>query len=86
MKLASILSALLVLGLAPATVHAFGNANAKVQLHVTQTFTSQQCTRAEVNPSCDQIDTSGGLYPPNLYFVHLLDGARWLSGTKVVVE
>ncbi|MBK6541958.1 MAG: T9SS type A sorting domain-containing protein [Flavobacteriales bacterium] len=23
---------------------------------------------------------------PGLYFVHLLDGARWLSGTKVVVE
>ncbi|HEX7878341.1 MAG TPA: hypothetical protein VF720_02970 [Candidatus Eisenbacteria bacterium] len=60
-----------VLALAPSSAHAFGNANAKVQLHLTPPFTSQVCSRAESNPSCDQIDTSGGLYPTN-YFVHLL--------------
>lgn len=66
-----LLASLLVL-LAPADrALAFGNAGAKVQLHLTQTFTSMQCTRPEVNPACDNIDTSGDLYP-NLYFAHVL--------------
>jgi hypothetical protein len=70
MKLA-ILSGALLLALVPGTAHAFGNADAKMLFHLASTTSSQVCTRTAASPACDDIDTSGGLYP-NVYFAYLL--------------
>ncbi|HEX7878342.1 MAG TPA: hypothetical protein VF720_02975 [Candidatus Eisenbacteria bacterium] len=89
MKLARIVPALLALSLLPNVAHAYGNANAKIVLHLAATTTVAPCTRAAAHPSCEQIDTSGGLYP-NLYYAYVLitDGsaAEGVAGAEFGID
>ena len=47
------------------------NANAKIALHLLTPTTKTPCTRIQTTPACQNIVTSGNLYP-QLYFAHVL--------------
>jgi hypothetical protein len=68
---------------------AFGNSEAKVLLHLTAPLSPGSCTSPSTAPGCDQVDTSGDLYPA-LYFAHVLiaDGSasEGIAGVHYGIE
>lgn len=63
---------LLVSLLAPGLGHAAGNAGAKVLLHLSDPVLAGRCSGPQSHPACQDVDTSGDLYPTHTYYAYVL--------------